>query len=72
MALRLTAKVCHCCNRGIPQNAQMKVLRSARVSGTFERVNRWVCPVCRSINVLIELTGRPITAARYAVLGTIS
>lgn len=73
MALRLTTKVCHCCNRGIPQNAQKTVLWNARTSGgALEMVNRWTCPACQSIQVLIELAGRPITAARYAVLQTIA
>ena len=35
---------------------------------TWERVNTWTCPSCRSINTLIELSGRPVTSARYAVL----
>jgi len=68
MALRLTAKVCHCCNRGIPQNALRIVLHNRLRNNTWERVNRWTCPSCRSNNTLIELFGRPITAARYAVL----
>jgi len=71
MALRLTAKVCHCCNRGIPQNAMKTVVWNAWRSGTLEMVNNWTCPTCRSVNKLLEFYGRPITEARYAILAAL-
>ena len=71
MAFRLTAKVCHCCNRGIPQNAMKTVVWDKWRSGTHEMVNNWTCPTCRSVNKLVELFGRPITSQRYNTLAAL-
>lgn len=68
MPLRLAYTMCHCCHRGFPYKTRRTVIWSMWRRGTQEVVNRWTCPNCQSTVKLIELFGRPITTARYAIL----
>lgn len=68
MPLRLAYKMCHCCFRGFPYKTRKTIIWSAKINGTNEIVNKWTCPNCQSAVRLIELSGRPITATRYAAL----
>ena len=78
MTSGLGNRVCHCCNRGIPQRAQRTIIRNAIVNGNLERVSRWTCSCCQTdLGKTIEIFtyGKSITAesyaARYAVLAAL-
>ena len=71
MPLRLAYTMCHCCFRGFPYKTKKTVIWDKWRNGSHEMVNRWTCTNCQSTVKLVEIFGRPVTAARYAVLAAL-